>query len=80
MGKLTAVLIGDNFVKVRDLDRSKKRHNDKMKEIGSRKPFSSVTLDNSLPTTLENQGLLYLNRKREATKKFLHNMTERDNK
>ena len=63
-----------------DLERLTHLHNEKIKEIQSRKPFTSLTLDNKTPTTLENQGLLYTNRKREATKKFLSDLTERDNK
>lgn len=67
-------------IKGRDLERLQELHNEKIKEIANRKPFTSITLDNRPPTTLESQGLLYSNRKREATKKFLSNLTERDNK
>ena len=79
MVKVNPVGKSDKVVKGRELDRLQQYHSDKIKEIRNRKPFTSPTLDNRPPTTL-NSALLHTNKRKEANLKYLSSIRERDNK
>jgi hypothetical protein len=53
-----------------------------MKKIKGRKPFSSVTLDNALPKTLEDRATsgILMNHRKNFEKKLLSHTTEQENR
>lgn len=72
-------IVPASVAKGKNLEKKQSEHYARIEKIKSRKPFSSVTLDNSIPKTLENRGAIS-NPRKFFTKKLLSYTTEQENR